>query len=147
MQMPDPQTVTSHQHHPGEPQPAEDRARQGEDLAALLARLLEGTGKTQKDLATVSGIPYATLNAWMNRTRGTSRVDPEKFRALAEALRGWGAKVAPKQIFEAAGRPVPGPTDAEREARLLKIYRGLSAESQRALIATAEAMEKGTRAA
>jgi len=145
MQMADPQNVTSHQNHPGETRPAEERARQGEDLAALLARLLEETGKTQKDLATASAIPYATLNAWMKRTRGTSRVDPDKFRTLAETLRTWGAEVTPKQVFEAAGRPVPGPTDAEREAKLLKVYRELPADSQRALVATAEAMRKGTR--
>lgn len=145
MQMPDPVGVTSHQHHPGEP-PAEDHARQGEDLAALLTRLLEDVGKTQKDLAVASGIKYATLNAWVNRTRGTSQIESEKLRALADALRAWGATVTPKQVFESAGHPVPGPTDAEREARLLKIYRELSVDSQRALITTAEAMRKGTRA-
>lgn len=145
MQMADPLNVNSHQNHPGEPRPAEDPARQGEDLAALLEHHLEAVGKTQKDLAGATGIPYATLNAWMKRTRGTSKVDPEKLRRLAETLKAWGAHVTPKQVFESAGRPVPGPTDVERETRLLKVYRELTADSQRALIATAEAMRKGIR--
>lgn len=138
--------VTSHQQDPGEPHPAEDPAATGEDLAALLARLLEETGRTQKELAEASGVKYPTLNAWMKRTRGTSRVDPEQLRSIAESLRGWGGDITPKQIFESAGRPVPGPSDAEREARLLKIYRGLSARQQRSLIGIAEEMATASRA-
>ncbi|MEV5606971.1 helix-turn-helix transcriptional regulator [Streptomyces sp. NPDC052225] len=138
--------MTSHPHDPGEPHPAEGHAANGEDLAALLARLLEETGKTQKDLAEASGVKYPTLNAWITRTRGTSRVDPEQLRALADSLRGWGGSVTPKQIFESAGRPVPGPSDAEREARLLKIYRGLSARQQRSLLGIAEEMASSSRA-
>ncbi|MFZ3569469.1 helix-turn-helix domain-containing protein [Streptomyces sp. BH034] len=138
--------MTSHQNDPGEGGPAEDRAPTGEDLAALIARLLEETQRNQKELAEASGVKYQTLNAWMNRTRGTSRVAPEPLRALADTLRGWGGDVTTKQVFESAGRPVPGPTDAEREARLLKIYRGLSARQQRSLIGIAEDMEAASRA-
>ncbi|MGW7196602.1 helix-turn-helix domain-containing protein [Streptomyces chryseus] len=138
--------MTTAQHYPGETDhPAEDPAPQGEDLAAILTRLLEETGKNQKDLAAEAGVPYATLNAWMIRTRGTSRVTPETLRALTEALRKFGARVTPKQIFESAGRQVPGPTDKEREERLLRIYRALPAKSQRALIQSAEAMEAAAR--
>ncbi|MGD6761395.1 helix-turn-helix domain-containing protein [Streptomyces sp. BH097] len=137
--------MTSHQNNPGEPHPAEDHAPTGEDLAALLARLLEETQKNQKELAEASGVKYQTLNAWMNRTRGTSRVAPEPLRAIAETLRGWGGEVTPKQVFESAGRPVPGPSDTEREARLLKIYRGLSAREQRSLINIAETMAAASR--
>ncbi|WEH40750.1 helix-turn-helix transcriptional regulator [Streptomyces sp. AM 2-1-1] len=126
---------------------AEDPAPTGEDLAALLARLLGETDKTQKDLAAEAGIKYPTLNAWMNRTRGTSRINPDDLRALANILRGWGVETTPRQIFEAAGRPVPGPTDVERENRLLEIYRQLPARSQRALLQTAEAMRQATSAA
>src|SRR5688572_25810937 len=124
MQMPDPQQVTSHQNHPGEPDPAEDHAHQGEDLAALLQRLLDQSqGKNQKDLATAAGISYQTLNAWMNRTRGTSRIDPDTLRSMVDVFRRWGVKTTPREFFEAVGRPVPGPTNEEREARLLRIYR------------------------
>ncbi|MFB6943227.1 helix-turn-helix domain-containing protein [Streptomyces sp. NPDC060286] len=123
--------MNSHQNDPGE-QPAEDQAHPGEDLAALLQRLLEeAPDKTQKDLAAEAGISYPTLNAWMNRTRGTSRIDPEKLRAMVSAFRRWGVEVTPKQMFSATGRPVPGRADAEREARLLALYRQLPESKQR----------------
>lgn len=138
--------VSSHQHHPGEQGPAEDRAPRGEDLAALLSRLLDQTdGKNQKDLAAAAGIPYATVNAWMNRTRGTSRIDPDKLRALREAFRSWGVAVKVSDLFAAVGRPVPGPSDAEREARLLTLYRQLPVEKQRDLVRDAEAMLRISR--
>ncbi|MER5677410.1 transcriptional regulator [[Kitasatospora] papulosa] len=141
--------MTTGPNHPGDPhgRAAEDPAPTGEDLAALLARLLEETGdRTQKDLAEAAGIKYPTLNAWMNRTRGTSRINPDDLRALGNVMRGWGVEVTPRTLFEAAGRPVPGPTDEERERRLLEIYRQLPSKGQRALIQSAEAMLAGARA-
>ncbi|MFB6771097.1 helix-turn-helix domain-containing protein [Streptomyces sp. NPDC056337] len=124
--------MTSHQQHPGEQGPAEDPARPGEDLAALLDRLLaEAPGKTQKDLATEAGISYPTLNAWINRTRGTSRIDPDRLRDLVAAFRKWGVAVTPREMFAAAGRPVPGRTDVQREERLLRLYRQLPEDKQR----------------
>lgn len=146
MRIPETLSVSSHQHDPGEQGPAEDRAHQGEDLAALLSRLLDETsGRNQKDLAAAAGIPYATVNAWMNRTRGTSRIDPDKLRALREVFRSWGVSVKVSDFFAAAGRPVPGPTDVEREARLLKLYRQLPEERQRDLVRDAEAMLRVSR--
>ncbi|KJK40264.1 antirepressor [Streptomyces variegatus] len=141
MRMHDPQSVTSPQHDPGETHPAEDQAHRGEDLAALLERLLEqAPGRTQKDLAGAAGISYPTLNAWMNRTRGTSRVAPDTLRALVDAFRAWGVATTPKEMFEAAGRPVPGRADEEREGRLLTLYRQLPENKQRDLLKFAEAM-------
>ncbi|MBP2583346.1 transcriptional regulator with XRE-family HTH domain [Streptomyces sp. PvR006] len=134
------------QNHPGET-PAEDPAPEGEDLAALLLRLLGETRRTQKELATATGIAYPTLNAWARRTRGTSQISPDDLRAITNVVRSWGGDVSVRQVFEAAGRPIPGPTDQEREARLLAIYRALPVDSQRALIQTAEAMRKASRAA
>lgn len=140
----DAQCVTSHQRHPGEPDLTEDALTpRGEDLAALLHRLLgETDGKSQKDLAAAAGISYQTLNAWMNRTRGTSRIEPDRLRALAATFRTWGVDISPSHLFKAVGRPVPGPSDAEREAHLLSLYRQLPAEKQRALIEDARAMLK-----
>ncbi|MEV0446085.1 helix-turn-helix transcriptional regulator [Streptomyces spectabilis] len=134
--------MNSHQHHPGEPDhPAEDHARQGEDLAALLERLLdEAPDKTQKDLAAAANISYPTLNSWMNRTRGTSRVSPDRLRALAEAFRKWKVDVTVAEVFAAAGRQVPGRSEEEREARLLKLYRQLPEDKQRDVVKYAEAM-------
>jgi transcriptional regulator with XRE-family HTH domain len=138
--------VTSQPTPPEEPQPRDDPARRGEDLAALLERLLATSpGRTQKDLASEAGISYPTLNAWMNRTRGTSRIDPEKLRAMVEVFRRWGVRTTPREFFEAVGRPVPGPGRDEREARLLKLYRQLPEARQRALLKDAEAMLQVSR--
>ncbi|OIJ62724.1 helix-turn-helix domain-containing protein [Streptomyces mangrovisoli] len=138
--------MTSEPIPPEEPEPGDDPARRGEDLAALLERLLDASqGRTQKDLASESGISYPTLNAWMNRTRGTSRIDPERLRAMVEVFRRWGVRTTPREFFEAAGRPVPGPSKDEREARLLKLYRQLPEARQRALLKDAEAMLQVSR--
>ncbi|MEU5890744.1 helix-turn-helix domain-containing protein [Streptomyces sp. NPDC047461] len=134
------------QSRPEDPAPGHDPARRDEDLAALLEKLLaRAPGKTQKDLASEAGISYPTLNAWMNRTRGTSRIDPEKLRAMVEVFRRWGVRTTPKEFFEAVGRPVPGPSGDEREARLLNLYRQLPESRQRALLKDAEAMLQVTR--
>ena len=111
--------VTSRQTLPSSPGTAEGGPESpGEDLAALLERLLAlPQSGTQKDLAREAGISYPTLNAWMNRTRGTSRIPPEKLRAMVEVFRRWGVRTTPKEFFEAVGRPVPGPSRDEREAR------------------------------
>ncbi|MET9734023.1 helix-turn-helix domain-containing protein [Streptomyces sp. NPDC006458] len=131
---------------PTEPPAGDDLPHEGEDLSDLLTRLLSATqGRTQKDLASQAGISYPTLNAWMNRTRGTSRIDPERLRAMVEVFRSWGVRTTPREFFEAVGRPVPGPSRDEREARLLKLYRQLPESRQRALLKDAEAMLQVSR--
>lgn len=138
--------MTNEQSRPGDSDPGLDPAHGDEDLAALLGKLLaRAPGRTQKDLASEAGISYPTLNAWMNRTRGTSRIDPEKLRAMVEVFRRWGVRTTPREFFEAVGRPVPGPSGDEREARLLKLYRQLPESRQRALLKDAEAMLQVTR--
>jgi len=84
--------VTSRQTPPSSPGTDEGGPQSpDEDLAALLERLLAlPRSGTQKDLAREAGISYPTLNAWMNRTRGTSRIPPEKLRAMVEVFRRWG---------------------------------------------------------
>jgi transcriptional regulator with XRE-family HTH domain len=126
----------------GEPESGgEGFAVDGEDLPALIERLLgESQGRTQKELAAEAGISYPTLNAWMNRTRGTSRIDPERLRAMVEVFRRWGVRTTPREFFASVGRPVPGPSKDEREAQLLKLYRQLPESRQRALVKNAEAM-------
>ncbi|MFC8435178.1 helix-turn-helix domain-containing protein [Streptomyces sp. NPDC057253] len=140
--------MTSHQHDPGEHGPAEDPARAGEDLAALLRRLVEEKpDKTPKDLATEAGVSYATLNAWMNRTRGTSRIKTETLRDLVRVLRDkWGLSVTPAEMFASVGRAVPGGSDEEREARLLRIYRELPVDKQRDVLKYADALLTVSRA-
>lgn len=138
--------MTNQRSHSGDPDPGHDPAHRDEDLAALLERLLaQAPGRTQKDLASEAGISYPTLNAWMNRTRGTSRIDPEKLRAMVEVFRRWGVSTTPREFFESVGRPVPGPSGDEREARLLTLYRQLPESRQRALLKDAEAMLQVSR--
>ncbi|MFJ2174386.1 helix-turn-helix domain-containing protein [Streptomyces sp. NPDC087851] len=138
--------VTTGQHHPGEhPHVAAEAAPRpgGEDLGVILARALKDVGKNQKDLAAAVAVSHSTLNHWVTGKRGTSRADPEIFRRMAEQLRAWGSDVTVRELFQAVGRRVPGPTDREREQRLLDIYRSLPVEAQRALVQTAEAMKPG----
>ena len=87
--MTDPLSVTNQRSRPSvDPEPRRHAQHGDEDLAALLERLLaQVPDRTQKDLAAESGISYPTLNAWMNRTRGTSRIDPEKLRAMVDVFR------------------------------------------------------------
>ena len=139
--MTDPLRVTSHQNNPGEPRPAEDSVLRSEDLAAVLERLIaQRPDKTPKDLATEAGISYPTLNAWMRRTRGTSRVQSDTLRALVKTFRSWGVEVEPAEMFAAVGRAVPGGTDEEREARLLRVYRELPVDKQRDVVRYANAL-------
>ena len=103
--MTDPLSVTNQRSRPSvDPEPRRHAQHGDEDLAALLERLLaQVPDRTQKDLAAESGISYPTLNAWMNRTRGTSRIDPEKLRAMVDGLH---------LPCPAASRRVPGTVKA-----------------------------------
>lgn len=109
---------------------------QGEDLAALLQRVLDRTGMTQRAYAEAIGIPYQTLNAWITRRRGQAGgISSDVLRSVADASRG---TVTVAEVHEAAGRVVPAELDKAREERLLKFYRGLDPRGQRALIEHAE---------
>jgi transcriptional regulator with XRE-family HTH domain len=115
---------------------------QGEDVAALIQRRLSELGMTQRRLATVTGIPYSTVNAWATRRRGMGGgIPPDHLRTLAKHL-----KVKVAEAFEANGRRVPGELNVERETKLLAIYRNLSTDGQRALLQAAEALSRGMRA-
>lgn len=115
---------------------------QQEDVAALVLRRLGELRMSQRELATTTGIPYSTLNAWVTRRRGGGGgIDPDHLRALAKAL-----KITAAEMFAANGRQTPGDLDEVREAKLLRLYRNLSVSGQRALIQTAETLSKGMRA-
>lgn len=120
-------------------------AAREEDLAALIQRVIdENPGLTQKALADCSGIAHQTINAWVKRRRGVGGgIDPDTLRALAKCL----PKTTVAEVFAAAGRRAPAELDAEREKKLLRIFRNLPVSSQRALIQTAEAFEQSARAA
>ncbi|MET9098340.1 helix-turn-helix domain-containing protein [Streptomyces antibioticus] len=100
-----------------------------EDLAQLLARLKSEYDVTETEIARRIGTGVSTINSWANRTRGGKRgPNRERLRALAEAF----PKFTEDEIFAAAGRESPGPLDAEAEARILDLWRGLTEDQQRA---------------
>lgn len=75
------------------------------------------------------GVAASTVSSWKNRTRAGKRgAHPDSLRALAREF----PKFSEAEIFEAAGRESPGPLDADAEQRILDLYRGLTAEQQRA---------------
>ncbi|UQA95735.1 helix-turn-helix domain-containing protein [Streptomyces halobius] len=98
-----------------------------EDLAQLLAHLKSEYDVNESEIARAIGVAPATVNAWTNRKRGTSRgPNPDKLRALAAAF----PKFTEQRIFAAAGRKAPGPLSPDAEQRILELYRGLTREQQ-----------------
>jgi transcriptional regulator with XRE-family HTH domain len=108
---------------------ANDSTRERESLSALLERVTEQHGLTQKGLAEASGVPLATLNAWRSgrRTPRNSADSKEQLRSLAQHLPG----VTVAQLFESIGQQVPGEASPEAEARTLALYRNLSSGRRR----------------
>lgn len=99
-----------------------------EDLAQLLARLMDEYNVNESEIGRRIGVAASTVNSWTHRTRGGKRgVRPSSLKALAEAF----PKFTEDEIFAAAGRQSPGPLSPEAEARILELYRGLTEEQQR----------------
>lgn len=68
------------------------------------------------------------MNSWVHRKRGGGRGPKrETLQALAREF----PKLTADEIFRAAGRQSPGPLTDEAEARILELYRGLTADQQR----------------
>lgn len=100
-----------------------------EDLAQLLARLKSTHGVNNSEISRRIGVSAATVSSWVNRTRGTGRgPNRDNLRALHDAFPDF----TEDEIFAAAGRQSPGPYDEDAEARVLELYRGLTADQQRA---------------
>ncbi|MEV7470450.1 XRE family transcriptional regulator [Streptomyces kronopolitis] len=98
-----------------------------EDLAQLIKRLKDHYQVNESEIARRIGAAPATVNAWVNRKRGTGRgPNVEKLRALAREFPAF----TEDQIFAAAGRKTPGPLSPDAEERILALYRGLTAEQQ-----------------
>lgn len=75
------------------------------------------------------GVAASTVSSWKNRTRAGKRgAHPDNLRALAREF----PKFSEYEIFAASRRESPGPLDADAERRILELYRGLTAEQQRA---------------
>lgn len=124
---------------------ATDSTHERETLPALLKRVIKEHGLTQKGLAERSGVPLATLNAWISgrRTPQNTADTKEQLRSLAQHLPG----VTVAQLFESIGQQVPGPLSVETEARVIAKYRNLSSGRRRVvdqLIETLSAEERST---
>ncbi|WP_330349229.1 XRE family transcriptional regulator [Streptomyces sp. NBC_00582] len=105
----------------------EDQERT-EDLAQLLARLKDHYGVNESEIARRIGVAPATVNSWTNRTRGGKRgVRPSSIAALAREFPAFSED----EISRAAGRETPGPLSPDSEARILELWRGLTADQQR----------------
>ncbi|MBL1107392.1 XRE family transcriptional regulator [Streptomyces sp. 5-8] len=105
-----------------------DKPERTEDLAQLLARLKDHYRVTDSEIARRIGVAPATVNSWVHRKRGGGR--GPKREALSALAREFPA-FSEAEIFRAAGRQSPGPLSTEAEARILELYRGLTAEQQR----------------
>ncbi|MFF7949068.1 helix-turn-helix domain-containing protein [Streptomyces griseorubiginosus] len=94
-----------------------------EDLAQLLARLKSEHDTSYEEIARRIGVSRSAVSSWVNRTRGGKRGPArDHLEALAREY-----KLDRNYVFEAAGRTSPGPYDADAEARILELYRGLTA--------------------
>lgn len=105
-----------------------DPQERTEDLAQLLARLKAEHDLSDTAIARRIGVAPATVNAWVHRKRGTGRGPAQKnLEALAREF-----NLNRDAVFRAASRTSPGPMDPEGEARILELYRGLTADQRRA---------------
>lgn len=116
---------------------------QTEDLAQLIKRLKDAYGVNESEIARTIGVAPATVNAWVNRKRGTGRgPNPDKLRALAASY----PRFTEAEIFAAAGRKAPGPLNPDAESRLLDLFRGLTEEQQRMKLIELQAINESNRA-
>ncbi|MFI5685849.1 helix-turn-helix domain-containing protein [Streptomyces sp. NPDC051636] len=106
-----------------------DKPERTEDLAQLLARLKDTYGVNDSEIARRIGVAPATVNSWVHRKRGGGR-GPKREALLALAREF--PKFTEDEIFRAAGRQSPGPLSTEAESRIIELWRGLTADQQRA---------------
>ena len=119
--------------------------REPEDIAALLQRVMRDTGIKQSRIAELSGIPIATISAWVRGARVPSKGPDgkQKLRDLGENVPG----VTVAEVFRAAGISVPGKLTPAAEQRVLELYKNLSPGRQRIaaqLLETLNAEERET---
>lgn len=104
----------------------------GETLAQLIRSVMDqNPGLTQTEIAKRAGVSTSAVNTWVLGTRGVggkSGRGPSRksLEGLADAL-----GVARDRVFAAANQRTPGPLSPDAEARILELYRRLSAEEQR----------------
>lgn len=108
-----------------------------DDLGALIQRRMEEKGWTITEIARRSELSVSTVHAWATgiRASGSRGPNPDKLRKLAK-----GMQLTVAEVFEAAGRRVPGTlTDADQR-RFMHLLGELSESDRRVVEATMEAM-------
>ena len=98
-----------------------------ENLPQLLAALRAEYDVTEPQIADAIGVSVSTVNTWASGKRG-SKQGPRR-RSL-EALAAAYPKFSRHRVFAAAGRRAPGPLAPDAEARILNLYRELTAEQR-----------------
>lgn len=94
-----------------------------EDFAQALAALKAEYQVSDSDIARAIGVSSAAVGTWVHRKRKPRR---EAIEALAAAY----PKFSRDRLFRAADREAPGPLSPAAEARLLDLFRELTAEQQ-----------------
>lgn len=94
-----------------------------EDFAQALAALKDEYRVSDSDIARTIGVSSAAVGTWVHRKRKPRR---EAIEALAAAY----PKFSRERLFRAADREAPGPLSPDAEARLLDLFRELTAEQQ-----------------
>ncbi|MGW2090382.1 helix-turn-helix transcriptional regulator [Streptomyces sp. NPDC001880] len=99
-----------------------------DDLSTLIrAAQVRRPDLNQSEIARRIGVSPAAVNTWVNRKRGTGRgPNKENLAKLATVL-----GLPEREVFAAAGRRLPGPTNPDMEQRFLELLRGLTAEQQK----------------
>jgi transcriptional regulator with XRE-family HTH domain len=112
-----------------------------EDLADLIKRIQDQHGVSQSDIARRLGISNSAVNLWVNRRRGSGRgPGSDTLRKLAAAY-----GIPEREVFAAAGRKQPGPVEPDAEARIVSLYRELTAEQQYILEVQMRALAEDNR--
>jgi transcriptional regulator with XRE-family HTH domain len=99
-----------------------------ETLAQLIAELRAEYDVTEPQIAAAIGVSVSAVNTWASGKRGGTR-GPR--RQSLEALAAEYPKFTRERIFAAAKRIPPADLDADAEARVLELYRGLTEEQRR----------------
>lgn len=104
------------------PEEAREQYEAGEDVPALLRRVIDRHGGNQSAVARAIGVNIGTFNSWVNGTRVPSG---ENLRKLAN-----GTGINEAAWVAAAGRKVPAELDEDREKRIMALWRSFTPEEQ-----------------
>ena len=113
-----------------------------DDLGALIQRVMDERDWTITTIARRSGLATSTVHAWKagDRATGSRGPSPKNLRKLAE-----GMNVTVAEVFEAAGRRVPGEMTADDKDRFMHVMEALSEGDRQVVLRTAEALLQRSR--